>query len=159
MELAIIRRQEAYDPLHVDRKSWELDDWKDQKTNHVLLHIGKAGLKYACRDLNVIRGEVVPDMAMATAQLVNTHQLNPHDLIKSERPPTVLSQMEGHLLAATGYLASYLEPLEHDLPGNKGHVFAAAEHLYRFTCGVADFYGIDIVAAHQERLAYLATVR
>lgn len=159
MELEIVRRQETFDPLHVDRKSWELDEWKDQKTNHILLHIGKASLKYAQRDLSVIQQEVIPDMAMATAQLVNVHGLNPHDLIKSMRPPTVLSQMEGRLLAAFGHLASYLEPIQHDQTGEKGQVLAAANELYQFTCGLADFYGMDLVAAHRERLAYLATVR
>ncbi|MBP7806945.1 hypothetical protein KA047_00420 [Candidatus Saccharibacteria bacterium] len=159
MELEIIRRQIAYDPAYVDLESWGQKEWKDQKTNHILLHIGKASLKFAGRDLAKIQQEVIPDMAMATAQLVHLHGLNPHEIIGSERPPVLLSQMEGSLLAATGYLASYLEPQEHGAVGDKGDVLDAAKQLYRFTRGIADFYGIDLVVAHRERLAHLATVR
>ena len=159
MNIAIARRQVEFDPKYVNRDSWELAEWRDQKTDHIHQHVGKAGLKFVRRDMHLIRDEVAPDMAMACAQLVHLFGFDPSVVDLRMAKPSLLSQLSDTIITANGYLAEYLEPIQHGEVGDESHVLAASQQLHAFAAGIADFYDFDLNLAHARRLAQLATVR
>ena len=156
--------QATFDQVAFDRNSWELKDWRAQKTRHITLHIAKAGLKlvnhkYTPAGLpsDIVVSEVIPDLSIYRAQLINTHELGveAEDLL----PFSVEGDDDGAafaLLQAQGELSNWLEPLEHGKVASESEresrAYGAVQYLHCAVEALARSRSVDVEELHRQRL-------
>jgi hypothetical protein len=175
--VSLRERQASYDSAHFDSRTWQLEKWRDQKTRHILLHIAKASLKlsnFTTWDFSKVseelergvREEVIPDLSIYQAQLLNTHEIDNEKMqgYCDEKQPNLIRLEEAealpHLARATGELANYLEPSEHGEPVHsrlrEDRVMAAVSELHIATEGLAMAWNVDVATLHLERIERLS---
>lgn len=166
----------AFDEAEFNQDTWELADWREQKTRHIALHIAKLPLKIIGDDESRIVSEVIPDMALYRTQLIQTHELleNTSDVLMGLQFPEHIDQWSKPVLAreiaetgaqnfalkraaiANAWLAHYLEPLEHggviDTASRQQVVLDAVSNLHIGAVVLAKELDIDVRQSLRERI-------
>jgi hypothetical protein len=163
----LLDEQRRFDDEHFNLLTWQIDDWRAQKTRHISLHISKAAQKlvnneewnYTGRDL--VEEEVIPDLSIYRAQLLTTHDINLKSLALEGIDTRGMTDSVAaiSLIRAQGELAHWLEPLEHGATLNDEdryrYVSSAVEYVHNAVEGLAQQRGIDVLKVHRDRMETL----
>lgn|GEM_PF-4580492 len=164
-----LEEQRIFDELQFDQDAWQAPEWRDQKTRHIQLHVAKAGLKLiASHDNDSI---VAADAGLYRSQLILTHNLDPDTAtapvtittgskkVDNEHVPvTEMPTARQSLTYASGYLAQYLEPLEHGIRDDElrnENVTLATRHLHNASLNLSRMFNHDPSQLHLERMQKL----
>jgi hypothetical protein len=153
--------QMEFDGSSFDQTEWTHPAWRDQKTAHIALHVGKAIGKIIKGDWATMTDEVCPDLAIYRTQLINLHGI-PRGTVGPMTDPAQKHQWLRLTAHAQSLLCEYLEPLQHGQRpklDRQWTIAKAATDLWRVHEGVADYFGLDPEQAHKNRLAQLSTLR
>jgi hypothetical protein len=149
----LLPEQRKFDELQFDQAEWQTEQWRDQKTRHIALHIGKAvgkliGVTYESRRI------VAADLSIYRSQLINTHEIDPSCAV--DLPDKFLHlTAEFSTISAFAHLANYLEPGEHSavIPSKRDHhTLEAVRHLHHASLSLAGEHEIDLRQIHMQRL-------
>jgi hypothetical protein len=136
--------------------------WRDQTLRHIGEHIAKAGLKLVeynegTRSADVVKEQVIPDLAIYRTQIVNLLQLNPADIdweAQYDHGNNVLPS----IMWAAGMIGRYIEPAEH-LPSTRHETLTTDDlidvpaRLHFAALALAKVHNVDAVQAHLNRMA------
>lgn len=149
----LLQEQKKFDEIQFDQAEWQTEQWIDQKTRHIALHVGKAagkliGIKSESREI------IAADLSIYRSQLINTHDINP-SLV--ENLPVVFADIpaEQSTVAAFAHLSNYLEPGEHGIVksfARDHHTLEAARHLHHAATAIATEQGLNRQVLHLNRL-------
>ncbi len=160
-ERLLLQETLEFDRARFDQDEWQLADWRDQKTRHIMLHIAKIPLKIVSDSEQIIVEEVIPDLALYRSQLINVHRVIDIDLgevITSEgnRNIRCADFILHHSAIAMGHLATYLEPLEHNKESVREVRMRAVQQAVVSLHDAAQFgaqeHGISLPQSHLKRM-------
>lgn len=148
----LLQETAVFDRHQFDQDEWQVADWSDQKTRHILLHIAKATGKLLLNDPHFDR-VVAADSSLYRSQLQIAH--NMEDIELPTTPPDTTAMVE--LVLANKHLADYLEPYEHGKPDEESRlrtqsVEPAITHLHNCALLLARKYGFDLGETHLNRM-------
>lgn len=155
----LLAEQAEMDRRAFDRDSWTLEDWRDQKLGHILLHVTKAGGKLV--RLKDHPGQLRPtpnmgvvgaDLAVYRSQLVNLFELDAVAVMGRVVNVNSLRKVQDEVSAAAGSLSEYLEPLQHAPVEEQGQVLRAAQGLHLAAVGLSNMLGLDVEEIHRQRM-------
>lgn len=160
-----------FDKQRFDQPEWQLQEWRDQKTRHIALHIAKLPKKILLLgkfDGRIITSEVIPDMALYRTQLIHTHQVPEEQLVHLPSDAAVQQslrfQSQGvpalaleRIALAGSHLAEYLEPAEHGVavsePMKRANIIDAATDLHVGAAALALAHNMSLQDSLQTRLS------
>jgi hypothetical protein len=155
----LLEKQQRYDQQKFNQNSWEVTgNWRIQKTRHIGHHIAIATFTLLEGDRRRIEQQVVPDLSIYRAQLINTHGLQQRTYGEVAHKASNDNSVMRELARTSGQIAVYAEAAEHgrmDERTREVRIADAVAHLHVATESLAHIHGVDVEAAHQARLEQL----
>jgi hypothetical protein len=154
MKNLLLKEQRKFDELGFDRSEWQAKDWRDQKTRHIALHIGKASGKLTGL-FPARQPDVAVDLSIYRTQLINTHDLDPEAVTQPFTEEEKPYGPNSSVVAAFSHLSYYLEPAEHLVANDElriEQVSHAIKHLNHAAVRLSVMYDFDLVEAHTSKL-------
>ena len=122
---------------------------RDAKIAHIQLHVAKASLKLLINNPETIKKEVVPDLAIYRSQIMNALDMRPDQI---DEPYLLDRAPLNFVIRANGYLASYVEQLQHGEQMPLHPVIRGVEYLHYASVIIANHYDLDLESAQRTRM-------
>lgn len=122
---------------------------RDAKIAHIQLHVAKASLKLLINNPDTIKKEVVPDLAIYRSQIMNALDMRPDQI---DEPYLLDRAPLNFVIRANGYLASYVEQLQHGEQMPLHPVIRGVEYLHYASVIIANHYDLDLESAQRTRM-------
>lgn len=143
MSELLLEEQAWWDARNFDPESgYEGLSNRDEKVNHIQLHVGYAAMKLVQHDFTVLLSEAAPDLAIYRSQLINEFSFDPVVVTEKYRPVGNMDNVLRETVLANGILAKYIERRQHadESTWPESKIILAARHLHIAARSIVDYY-------------------